>query len=26
MYNDRQGEMFPEDIKQFIAQEYAWPK
>ena len=26
MYNDRQGEMFPDDIKQFIAQEYAWPK
>ena len=26
MYNDRQGEMFPEEIKQSIAKEYAWPK
>lgn len=26
MYNDRAGEMFPEEIKNFIAQKYAWPK
>jgi hypothetical protein len=26
MYNDRVGEMFPEEIKQLIAKEYAWPK
>ncbi len=26
MYNDRQGEMFPYQIMQFIAKEYAWPK
>ena len=26
MYNDRAGEQFPEDIRQFIAGQYAWPK
>ena len=26
MYNDRVGEMFPEEIKMLIAKEYAWPK
>jgi CubicO group peptidase (beta-lactamase class C family) len=26
MYNDRQGEMFPEEIKMIIAKEYGWPK